>query len=474
MDKHRQYGGVLMVVGFAAGCAGTGTGTPQLSEVQGALGGSGTGNLPDEEHNGRYVVGQALEAEKYTPASAPTFFSVTTSGTRNGVRETVWLSGPASLHSHGPDGDFSGLDTGFNGIILNAPGGSDTRVQLTIVGGTPAVTHYSLDIQQGSGAFDHVCDDAIPLTGTFTRGGQHLVAPESVTFACSDGAAHKCAMFGYPAGLPSGPLWSVHQACEQMVNANYCAQPQGISTRVGTSIAFYDNAGIYQVPQGLQLPTMAIANWPPDTDTYYFEAAFTAGYARALCVGHARWPVLTDPCFTAIPDCPSGTADSLVDPGGAVLLVASKYNQLRLERWQLGTDRVSTVRGYYNGESQQNPPQAGYAYLGNDGVLLRVRPTSVPDMALYHITLYRRGASDYFLARSDDPRFQAAPYIALSEEGMVFRAQSPTQSLNPLRLFSNATTGDLVATTMSLTDMDALGYALMPDNSLIGWIAPLQ
>ena len=258
-----------------------------------------------------------------------------------------------------------------------------------------------------------------------------------------------------------------------MVTANSCATSGGISTRVGTSIVFYDNAGIYQVPQGVELPTMTIENWPPDTEQYYFEAAFKVGYAPALCVGHARWPLLTDACFTALPDCPSGTADSLVDPGGAVLLVASKYNQLRLERWQLGTDRVATVRGYYNGDGQQKPPLPGYVHIDNDGVLMRVRPTSVDETAIYHIALFRRGDSDYFLARSDDPRFQSAPYVSLGEEGLVYREQSATGFLNPLRLFRNATTGDLVSTTASEADMAPLGYALVLDGSLIGWIAPL-
>lgn len=471
MDKLSRYSGVMVAVGLVAGCTGEAPAAAQLSEAQGAIGGP---YAPDEEHNGRFVVGEALEAERYSPSSAPTFFAVTTSGTRNGVPETVSLSAPASLRSRGRDGDFSGLDPGFNDIVLNGPIGSDIRVKLRIVGGTPAVTHYSLDIQQGSGAFAPVCDDAIPLTGIFTRGGQHLVASDYLTLACSDGAAHKCAVFGYPAGLPDGPLWSVHQACVQMVNANYCAQMGGISTRVGTTIEFYDNAGVYPVPPDLVLRGMTVDMWPPATDQYYFEAAFVAGYTRSLCVGHARWPLLTDGCFPTLPDCPTGPVDNLVNPGGAVLLVASTYNQLRLERWQLGNDRVATVRGYYNGDGQQKPPLPGYVHLGNDGVLLRVRPTSVPETALYHITLYRRGEGDYFLARSADPRFQAPPYVALGEEGLVYREQSSTRFLNPLRLFRNASTGDLVSTTTSEADMVALGYALVADNSLIGWIAPLH
>jgi hypothetical protein len=472
MNKLRRYGGVMAAVGLVAGCAAAGPGTGQLSQAQNPGDGPGNGYLPDEEHNGRYVVGEALEAETYSPAGSPTLFSVTTGGVRNGSPQLVSLSGPASLRSRGGDGEFSGLDRRFNGIVLNGPSGSDMRVQLTILGGTLDVTHYSVDIQQGSGTFNRVCDDAIPLSGTFTRGGQHLVAAGFLTLACKDGAAHKCALFGYPAGLPGGPLWGVHQACVQMVTANSCATPGGISTRVGTSIEFYDNAGIYQVPQGIQLPTMTLDRWPPDAETYYFEAAFMAGYKPALCVGHARWPLLTDACFAALPDCPSGPVDSLVNPGGAVLLVASKYNQLRLDRWQLGNDRVATVRGYYNGDGQQQPPMPGYVHLGDAGVLMRVRPTIVLETDVYHITLYRRGGGDHFLARSDDPRFQAAPYVALGEEGMVYRSQSFLPGLIPLRLFLNGTTGDMVSTTGAEAEMAALGYALWPDSSLIGWIAP--
>jgi hypothetical protein len=474
MDMLRRYGGVMVAVGLLGGCAAAGSGTAQLSQATNATDGPGSDYLPEEEHNGRFVIGEALEVEKYSPASAPTFFYVTTSGTRNGLVETVSLSGPASLRSRGRDGDFSGLDSGFNGIILDGPNGSDTRVKLAIVGGTADVTHYSLDIQQGSAPFDHVCDDAIPLSGTFTRGGQHLATPGTVTFGCSDSATHKCTRFGYPAGVPGGPLWGVHQACVQMVTANSCATPGGISTRGGTSIEFYDSVGIYQVPQGVQLPTMTIATWPPDTEHYYFEAAFKTGYQPALCVGHARWPVFTDACFAALPDCPSGPVDSLVNPGGSVLLVASLYNQLRLERWRLGNDLTSTVRGYYNGDGQVNPPLPGYVHIANDGVLMRVRPTSVDETDVYHITLYRRGDSDYFLARSLDPRFQAAPYVSLGEEGMVYRDQSPTQFFNPLRLFRNASTGDLVSTTAPEAEMAGLGYALVQDNSFIGWIAPLH
>jgi hypothetical protein len=474
MDKLRRTGGVMVAVGLVAGCASAVPGTEQLSQAQNPSGDPGSDYLPDEEHNGRYVIGEALEAEMYSPASSPTFFYVTTGGVRSGVSQLVSLSGPASLRSRGSDGDFSGLDRRFNGIVLNGPSGSDMRVQLTILGGTPDITHYSVDIQQGSGMFNRVCDDAIPLSGTFTRGGQHLVAPGFMTLACKDGAGHKCALFGYPAGVPGGPLWGVHQACVQMVTANSCATLGGVSTRVGTSIEFYDNVGIHQVPQGIQLPTMTIDQWPPDVDSYYFEAAFMAGYKPALCVGHARWPLLTDACFAALPDCPSGPVDSLVDPGGAVLLVASKYNQLRLERWQLGTDQVATVRGYFNGDGQQKPPPPlpGYVHVANDGVLLRVRPDIVLETDVYHITLFRRGASDTFLARSDDPRFQAAPYVSLGEEGMVYRSPSFRPGLVPLRLFRNASTGDLVATTVPEAEMGRLGYALVIDNSLIGWIAP--
>jgi hypothetical protein len=107
-------------------------------------------------------------------------------------------------------------------------------------------------------------------------------------------------------------------------------------------------------------------------------------------------------------------------------------------------------------------------------VLMRVRPTSVEETAIYHITLYRRGESDTFLARSGDARFQGPPYVSLGEEGLVYREQSSTQFLNPLRLFRNASTGDLVSTTASEAEMGRSGYVLVLESNLIGWVAPLH
>lgn len=55
----------------------------------------------DEEYNGRFVVGEVFEVERYSLSSALMFFVVTISGTRNGVSETVSLSVSASLRSCG-------------------------------------------------------------------------------------------------------------------------------------------------------------------------------------------------------------------------------------------------------------------------------------------------------------------------------------------------------------------------------------
>src|SRR5262249_15574055 len=155
------------------------------------------------------------------------------------------------------------------------------------------VTHYTLDYQTGSGPYAPLCDDAIPLTGVIDTTGAHLASPSRLTFACSDGAAHKCARFGYPGGRSRSALLGVHPACMQMVTADDCAN--GLpNTRVGTSIEFYDNAGVHQITAGTRIPTMTVATWPPNTTDYYFEAAFQASHTVAVCTGKKRWPLITN------------------------------------------------------------------------------------------------------------------------------------------------------------------------------------
>jgi len=467
--------GGLLISGVMAGCV---VGSeepadegPHLGQVHQQVGW-------DEEFNGRSIVGAVFEGEPYMTATATEYFSVSTTGDRgerSKYTETVTFTGGASLRP-------SPTSPGVVGLILSS---GSVRLRIASARAEGAITHYALELQTGPGAFTLACDDAIPLAGRVDRTGAHLPSVPSdprITWVCKDGAGFKCALFGYPAGTPASPLWGVHQACMQMVEADYCAR--GIAnTRIGTSIQFYDNAGVYQVPDGAQLPIMTIADWPPNVEDYYFEAAFQPSHTRAVCNARARWPLITDSCVGAIPDCPE-TVDDLIDPAGAALFVASRYNQLRLDRWHTGEgntmDRVATVRGYYNpGDDQVKPPWPGYVHEGTpDGMLLRIPPTSVPLDNLIEIALFRGSANDMFLARSDDPRFATSAFTNLGREGYVYKNSSDVLNPRALRLYRNPSTGDRIATTMAPSEVAAQGYGPDPapsvGSNLIGYMAAFQ
>ena len=428
-----------------------------------------------EEFNGRQVLGTVLDG--LAPASSlvrtpARYFSVQNKGVRNGNAQDVWLIGGASLLSQGKDGTFSGDDAGFNDLVLFEGVPPARKIRLKNARGR-GITHYSLDLQSGTDPFTRVCDDAIPLTGVIEWTGEHVEQLDRVTFACADGAVNECVRYGYPPGLRHSQFWGAHQACVQMLNARYCADGEP-NTRDGTTIAFYDNVGIHQIQPGTPLPTITAAQWPPNTTDYYFEAAFRGDFTDAVCRGKLRWPRLTDTCVAAIPDCAERTIGSLIDPGDAVMFVASTYNQLRFDRWRHGTDRVVTIRGYHDDSTGQlQAPWDGYIYEGTDGILMRIPPTSVPESERAKVSLYRNGATDYFVARNDDDRFARSPFSVIAEEGYVYEHQwGPT--FVPLRLYLNPMTHDFTTTTATLEVMADLGYLPQPDagHSLIGWIAP--
>jgi hypothetical protein len=229
---------------------------------------------------------------------------------------------------------------------------------------------------------------------------------------------------------------------------------------------------------------MTAASWPPTPGEYYFEAAFRPDHTAAVCNARARWPLITNNCIAAIPDCPFDTVDNLIAPGGAIFFVASQYSQLRFERWEsnevAGGDRVSTVRGYYNaGDSQMMAPWSGYTYAGTDGVMLRVPPTSVPLGDLIAVSLFRGSDGDTFVARSDDPRFTVSTqFTNLGQEGYVYKHESGVLNSRALRLYRHRTNGDRTATTTAPADAAAAGYdpVLDPEtgDSVIGYMAALQ
>jgi hypothetical protein len=437
---------------------------PQVSETQ--------QGIVDEEVNGRTLVGEVFEQPRFLPAGATEYFSVSTLGIGD-VPVVVFVGGASLVPLGGRP---------LKGMVLSS---GDMHLKIASIQLDGDITHYALDAAKGGEDYARVCDNAIPLYGTIDRTGAHLPTANRITFVCNDAngaAGGKCARFGYPAGRPGSSLWGVHQACMQMLLADVCGEgiPQ---TRTGTSIEFYDNNGVHQVPPGLRVPMMDIATWPPERGEYYFEAAFRAVHGPAACNSRSRWPLLTtsSSCVAALPDCPLATDTLTTNPWNATLLVASQFNQLLMHRWRsdggTGDDRVTTVRGYYHpNDSQVQAPWPGYAYGDTEGVLLRVPPTIVLKGTVTPVSVFRRGANDRFVAKTTDARFHVSPFAWLIEEGFVY--DDPSDALNPraLRLYQNRDTHDMLSST---SDPDALkgeGYDPYLDDAgsnLIGFISGL-
>lgn len=425
----------------------------------------------DEEPNGRYLLGAVLDVPPYTLDTATEYFNVLTTGSRGKAAQVVAVVGGASLRSVGTDGVFSGPDPRFNGISMPS---SDGRYAVlpTVVRGDLGVTYYRLDVRDALGKVVNVCAEAVPLAGTVARTGEHVATPGRITFACLDGAGGKCVRWAYaPTASAQSPLWGAHQACMQGVTADYCANG-ATSTRVGTMISFMDNVGINQVAPGQQILSLRLADWPPNPNDYYFETAFPPGHREATCVGKLRWPAITAPCVSAIPECGDADIDDMIAVDGSVMFFASRYNQLRLERWRSGPDWVTTVRGYHN-HDQQKQPWIGYEHAGTDAILLRVPPQSSSPPPTTAVSIFESLVTgDKVLVRTDDPRFPAQTWSA-TWEGYVYTTRSAPM-LVPLRLYKHRTTGDYVSTTMVPSAMSSEGYATVGTGGgeIIGYVAP--
>ncbi len=142
---------------------------------------------------------------------------------------------------------------------------------------------YTLSVQDpATGSWRNMCSlDAqgvakgFPLSGTWTRTGEHLQADKAYSLTCTSGALGKCVRMGYKpwaTATDGSLLWDVHQACTRMVRADYCGDGKS-HTRDGTLINIYDQLGIQKVES--------------DSNTT-FEAAW--GPEGAVCVRKVRIP----------------------------------------------------------------------------------------------------------------------------------------------------------------------------------------
>ncbi len=108
---------------------------------------------------------------------------------------------------------------------------------------------------------------AIPLSGYWDPGREHVAQPDVITFACTNSPLAKCVRWGYkPWKTVSGvSLRDHHLACVRMTRADYCGDGRP-HTRDGTLIDVYDRLGIQKRVE--QPDMMFEAAWGPGGATY--------------------------------------------------------------------------------------------------------------------------------------------------------------------------------------------------------------
>jgi hypothetical protein len=143
----------------------------------------------------------------------------------------------------------------------------------------------------------------LALAGTWEKDGSYGATPGSVTLACADAMAAKCArVWHYQPGD------ELHTACTRMARADYCGNGES-QTEDGTPVDAWDTEGISRHTEPAKREPTA-----------HFEAAWTP--RGALCIDHLRWKDVYAPaCALTLPHCTSETAaKALVDAGSRKLV----------------------------------------------------------------------------------------------------------------------------------------------------------
>lgn len=156
---------------------------------------------------------------------------------------------------------------------------------------------HTLSVRGPDGGFTPMCDAdaygrraAFPIAGAFDDHGHYVRAPGKWFISCTSGAQAKCILWGYSPfhhgshGEDFGPYY---QACQHLVRADYDGRGTA-HTRNGTSIDFWDDAGVETVSSAADPAYAFEAGWGPD---------------GAVCVARTRWPDLlpADVLFASAP-----------------------------------------------------------------------------------------------------------------------------------------------------------------------------
>lgn len=152
-------------------------------------------------------------------------------------------------------------DPWFDHLIMTASSGGQIMItgmtevtaadlDFLYVASTAPSTLYTLSYRarDGKGSFgrwEDYCDGhggAVALRGAYNAKRAHVdPAAGAISFACTNGIAYKCVMWGYGSGNdPTSQPWRYHQACTAAGNARYCGDEHSF-TRELTPIRIIDD-----------------------------------------------------------------------------------------------------------------------------------------------------------------------------------------------------------------------------------------
>jgi hypothetical protein len=416
-----------------------------------------------------------------------------------GARASVSPAGQgANLIVSSNSGVHRGTDTWLEGMILNGVGGGQIRIEPGSVSEGPS-TRYRLSYRPSvNDAWVDYCGapsaptdpplQAVPLRGWYDGARTHH-DDDTVTFACDNGVAKKCDMWGYHAGTagPGDHDWDRHQACTRMANADACGNGDA-KTREETPILIRDYDGTPNARPGAAPALITPVPLPGDPDTDYFEAGWAP--RGAVCLAKRRWIALPpDPCPPGGLDDPrterghaahAAYCDdmTLADIGraGALLANGSKMMDAPLHIWgsSASGDVLVSMHGYFAAAPgalppfEQVAPFADYTtHLGVDSMLLRNLPGSLDaatDMVELHLWQRPMGTGfDRVVGLALVP--PAPGFVDAGFEAYSFQRAdqfSATRLLPELKLCRNASGFTSTIGTCTGTKVASLGYALPP------------
>jgi hypothetical protein len=469
---------LLLIVLGAGACTGIDD-LSDLSQQSGKTGGAGGGSgfLPPDQ--GVETQGTQLFGETIDPLPAPVgyYFSASTAGKRAGTNTPVTVA----LGGNGSALFVAGSATIADGVVLPADGGGS--VLLSYAGSEAGTTFYHVTYFDAANTALPLCGggEALPVRGAYDVTRRHQDVAGRISFSCDDGVVYKCVGWGYAPGVdPAAQAWTVHQACTREANADYCGD--GIPhTHTGTAIMIFDELGINLEPPPV---FFGLSSWPPPVNQFTFEAGWTEN--GAVCLSKLRWSALPVGgfCPTTLPDprvdvtaksCDDYHSEEGVMTGtNTVMFDASLYNDLALQVWRNGFDRVSTIDGYFDdtGRTKLEPYQAvgTFTHVRTDAELLRVLPASVDPLTVDDVALYATsGGTDVLYLPTTKASLLPAGYVQIGWRGYAFNQVVDWKPpLAPLVLYRNPTTGDYATTA---TGKPAAAYQ---EVATVGYLAPLD